>query len=134
MTFFQGLLLTTSALLMIDTLYSLYNFQYTYFIELKRRFAHYEKIPIDYKYKLNNELNEEAGMFRRMIQASYVPWFIVILFTKLWFLPIILSLAIFFTNLFYRKAYIAPLVLLLNLVLSFMVYMFVIINLFYKLI
>jgi len=134
MTFFQGLLLVSSVLLIIDTLYSLYNFHYTYFIELKRRFAHFEKIPVEYKIKLVNELNDEAGMFRRMIQSSYVFWFLIVLFSKLWFLPIILSLAIFFTNLFYRKAYIAPLVLLLNLVLSLMVYMFAIVNLFYKLI
>jgi hypothetical protein len=105
-----------------------------YFIELKRRFGNHEKIPVEYKYKLNNELNEEAGMFRRMIQSSYVFWFFIVLLSKLWFLPIILSLAIFFTNLFYRKAYIAPVVLLFNLVLSLMVYMFAIINLYYKLI
>ena len=134
MTFFQGLLFTTSVLLMIDTLYCIYNFHYTYFIELKRRFANFEKIPVEYKFKLNNELNEEAGMFRRMIQSSYVFWFFIVLFSKLWFLLIILSLAIFFTNLFYRKAYIAPVVLLFNLVLSLMVYMFAIINLYYKLI
>jgi hypothetical protein len=113
----------------MDTLFSIYNFRYTYFLEIKRRYTNIEKIPLDYKYKLNEEMNEEVGNTRRFIQTLYIPWFILTIFSKLFFLPIILSLAIVFTNLFYKKAYISPLVLLLNLIFSFMIYLFVGLNL-----
>lgn len=86
-----------------------------------------EVIPKEYKNKLNIEMNDETGITRMLVQSLYVLWFFMTLFSTLWFLPLILSIAIFLTNLFYKNAYIAPMVLLVNLILSLMVYLFTVI-------
>lgn len=129
MSGFEIILFGCSIFLMMDTLFSIYNFRYTYFLEIKRRYANTETIPLEYRFKLKEEINKEVDFTRRLIQTSYIPWFILTIFSKLFFLPIILSLAIVFTNLFYKKAYISPLILLLNLIFSFMIYLFVGLNL-----
>lgn len=134
MSFTLIVIFITSTLLLADTLYSLYNFQYTYFMEIKKRYANLSNIPITYKKKLTREVNDDTGITRRYVQTLYIFWFIFIIFTKLIFLPVIISIVAFSTNLAYRKAYIAPSVLLFNLIVSFMVYLFVILTFYFKLI
>lgn len=134
MTLAQGIIFITSGLLLADTLFSLYHFQYSYILEIKKRYADQRYLPLMYRLKLSIELNEEVGMTRRYVQSSYIFWFFFIIFTKLIVLPVIISVCTFITNLFYSKPYISPMALLLNLILSFMVYLFVILTFYFNLI
>lgn len=116
--------LICSFLLLIDTLFSLYYFRYTYFIELKRRYAHTKGIPFAYQYKLRHEIATDSGLMRQLIQALYLPWVVFCVFASIWYLPIALSLTIFVVNVFYNKPYISPLTLWLQLASFFIVYSF----------
>lgn len=130
MNFSVAFILITSLFLLIDTLFSLYNFKYIYFIELKRRYAQQKHIPWRYKQKLDIEiLKESGGHLRGLIQSLYLPWCCFCLILNFWFLPVITSIVMVLTNLIYKKPYISPLMLILNLVIFFMVYLFTILTL-----
>lgn len=120
------LLFIFSILLLFDTAYSLFNFRYTYFQELKRRYANTSYVPIVYRMKLKIELAHEMGFAKQMVQACYIPWIVFCVFYSQWYLPVILSGVMFVSNLFYHKPYISPVVLWLNLASFFVTYCFVI--------
>lgn len=134
MTISLIIIFITSAFLLMDTLFSLSNFRLIYYLEIKKRYANLRDIPITYKIKLSREVNEDTGLTRLIVQTFYLFWFIFIIFTKLIFLPVIISIVAFSTNLLYRKAYITPMALLFNLIISFIVYLFVILTFYFKLI
>lgn len=123
------LILITSALLLMDTLFSLYNFKYIYFLELKRRYAMQKHLPWRYKQKLEVEILRDGDGLRRFIQSLYLPWVLFCFILNFWFLPIITSIVMVLTNLIYKKPYISPMMLLFNLVIFFMVYLFTILAL-----
>lgn len=114
----QFFLLLSATLLLVDTLFLLIYFDYTYFLELKRRFSIVGKdIPEGFRNQLKREIRQEVGTFKMIVQSLYVPWFIMCFFQKLWFLPVTITLLIGITNtIFYRKSYISPLMLMFNLI------------------
>ena len=122
MSFIQIVLVFTSTLLLVDSLFALYYFKFTYFLELKQRYVSQKNIPILYKNKLVREIQNDFGISRRIVQTLYLPWFFICLFNGLWILPIIVSIVIVFTNLFHKNAYISPFALFFNLIVSIMVY------------
>jgi hypothetical protein len=105
-------LLIFSVLLLMDTMFSLFHFKYTYFFELKRRYANSKEVPYDYRQKLKGEIKKEVGTLRTVIQFTYIPWIVLCFLSPLWVLPVFLTLTMFLTNLFYNKPYISPLALL----------------------
>ena len=132
MTIWNNMLMIISILLMIDVLYSLYNFHYTFFLELKKRYSQLKITPLRHKFKLLREINEDIPFSRKLIQSTYLAWVIIMLFSNIFILPILLSLIVVITNLLYKKAYIAPITLLFNLVIFFMSYLFTIVVLVLK--
>lgn len=118
-------LLTCGILLALDTLYGLWYFEFSYYYEIKRRFIKLNKdLPVQYRQNLLNELSEDNGYLRDFVQILYFPWAILCFFTPVWYLPVIISFVIALPDLFWKKAYIPPLTLLINLliVLSCFVY------------
>jgi hypothetical protein len=109
-------LLFCSVFLIMDVLYSIVYFEYTYFLELRKRFGIQKNVPIEQSQKIKLEIKNDLGLFRRLIQALYIPWLVLCCFMNLWYLPVIVTLMIAFTNFIYGKAYISPLILLINLI------------------
>lgn len=109
-------LLFCSIFLTIDVMYSIVYFQYTYFLELKKRFGIQKNVPIEQSQKIKFEIRNDLGLFRRLIQALYIPWLVLCCFMNLWYLPVIITVLIAITNLIYSKAYISPLILFINLI------------------
>lgn len=108
-------LLLCGVVLFVDVIYSMVYFEYTYYLELKKRFANGKNLPWEYSQQLKWEVKKEVGLFRRLTQATYVPWLLLSCFMNLWYLPVIVTVAIAITNLFYKRAYISPFMLLFNL-------------------
>jgi hypothetical protein len=106
-----------AVLLTVDTVYSIAYFGYTYMLEIKRRFGVLGRgLPIEYREQISKEIQIELGTFRRNVQAAYVPWFVLCCFVNLWYLPVIITGLLAATNnLFYRRPYISPYMLLFNL-------------------
>jgi hypothetical protein len=121
-------ILIISALLAVETLFSLCYFRYSYFIELKRRYAYKEIIPYQYKKKLVDEISVDDGLTRFLVQLLYIPWVLFCLFSQFIYLPIILSLFILIVNKIYLKAYVSPLVFFLGLLVNFGIFLFPIIE------
>jgi hypothetical protein len=105
-------LLIFSVVLLMDTMFSLFHFKYTYFFELKRRFSRSKDVPLAYRNKLRTEIKNEFGALRTWIQFLYIPWMILCFLSPLWMLPFFITIVMFLTNLFYNKPYISPLALL----------------------
>jgi hypothetical protein len=126
MNFLTYVIPITSALLAVDTLFSLYNFRYSYFLELKYRYSAMGKIPSQYKVKLRKEIDEEVGGLRMFVHLFYIPWLIFCFLSPLWYLPIILSIVIVVPNLIYNKPYISPYALFLKLALLLLIYLYAI--------
>lgn len=103
-------------MLLIDTIYSIVYFRYTYFFELKRRFAVMSKgMPTEYRMILHAQIRRENGFMRTLIQSAYIPWIVTTIFLQLWYLPVIVTVCMALTNLIYRKPYISPYILYFNL-------------------
>lgn len=126
MGFSTYVILITSALLAVDTLFCLYYFRYSYFLELKHRYTTMGKLPLEYKIRLRKQLDEEVGGLRRFIHLLYIPWFIFCILSPLWYLPIILSVLIVLPSLIYTKPYISPFVIFFNLVTLLIIYLYTI--------
>lgn len=134
MTLLEVIIYISSCLLLGDTVYSLYYFPYTYILEIKKRYANQRELPALYQFKLGKELTHEIGITRTLVQSTYLFWFFSIIFTKLIVLPIIISICGFITNIIYSKPYISPMGSLVNLIISFMVYLFVILTFYFNLV
>lgn len=81
----EYILVISATLLAVDTLFSIYNFRYSYFLELKHRYTTMAKIPLPYKNKLTMQLDEEVGGLRRFVQSTYLPWIVFCFFTAMVF-------------------------------------------------
>lgn len=102
--------------MLIDGLYSWTYFQYTYFLELKRRYMLVgRELHLEYRLLLNREIKKENGKLRNFIQSAYIPWYVFCILANLWYLPIIITVFTGVMNLIYRKPYISPFILMLNL-------------------
>jgi hypothetical protein len=117
--------------LSVDVFYSIYYFEYSYLLEIKRRFIAYNtpKMPIQYRQHLKNELDTERGNGRSIIQFLYWPWAILCLLTCLWYLPVFIAFLIMLTNSTYKKTYVSPVLLYINLVVMLVSYVYSIVYL-----
>lgn len=106
----------TSVMMLIDNLYSINYFQYTYLFELKRRFAMIGKgLPPELRMFVQGQVRHENGRLRNFIQSAYIPWFAISILVNMWYLPLIVTAVTGITNIIYSKPYISPLVLMINL-------------------
>jgi len=127
MTLFAHIIFFLSIFLAIDALFAMYNFEFSYMLELKRRYISKMKIlPQLYRMKLAVEYRRDNTELRTFVQSAFVPWFALTLFTNLWVVPLIIVVSVGVSNLFYRKPYISPTVLLLNYIVIFSGHLFVI--------
>jgi len=127
MVLFAYILFFCSTFLAMDALYSLYNFQFAYLLELKRRYvARGKDLPFRYRQKLAVEIERDYTTSRQFVQASFIPWFVLCFFTNLWIVPLVITGFVGLGNLFYPKPYISPLVFLFNHILMFSCHLFVI--------
>ena len=127
----QILLFLTSVMMLIDNLYSLKYFHYTYMLELKRRFAAVGKgLPPELRLILRGQIQRENGRVRNFIQSAYIPWFVICIFTNLWYLPLAVTILTGFINMIYRKPYISPIMLMINLLIMSCSYLYGILSLF----
>jgi len=122
-------ILTT--ILLIDNLYSIRYFHYTYIFELKRRFALIGKeVPIELSKFLQGQIKRENGSLRNFMQSAYIPWFVICILGNLWYLPLIVTAITGITNIFYSKPYVSPLFLMLNLLVFNCCYVYGVVSLF----
>jgi len=124
------ILLASAILLLVDVLFSIVHFEYTYFLELKRRFSITErKLHDELRNQIKYEVFNELGQTRRLIQIIYIPWYVLCFFYNLWYLPVSITIVMFFTNLFYKSSYISPIALLLNMFGMFLCFLITILSL-----
>lgn len=122
-------LLLCSVLLLVDVIYSIVYFEYTYFLELKKRFSKGGSLPFEFANQLQWEIKTEVGQFRRLVQSTYILWFVFTCLLNLWYLPVAITLVIAFTNFIYNKAYVSPFMLYFNLLIMSCCYGYTIVNL-----
>ena len=127
----QLLVIVASVIMLIDNLYSLTYFHYTYMFELKRRFAVVGRgLPPEFRLMLLGQIKHENGRLRNFIQSIYIPWFVLCILGNLWYLPLIVTALTGLTNIIYRKPYISPFMLMFNLLVMNCCYLFGVVFLF----
>jgi hypothetical protein len=127
----KTLVYLTSFMMFLDNLYSLTYFQYTYMLELKNRFAVVGKgLPTEYRMMLRAQIKKENGSLRNFVQSAYIPWFVLCLFANMWYLPLIVTALTWITNLIYKRPYISPIMLMINLLVFNCSYLFGIVYLY----
>lgn len=125
------ILLISSTLMLIDVLYSLYYFQYTYLLELKKRFAHMANgLLAAYKEELILKINKEIGDLRRFMQIFLLIWIVACFINNLWFLPTTIFTFDFIINIIFRKPYISPILIFTKLTIMVWVLIYSILTLF----
>jgi uncharacterized integral membrane protein len=124
----QIALILCSVLLLTDSLYELYNYRFYYFLDLMNRYLYRKNIPASHKLKLKLEISKHYSH----VKTYYLWWFLLMLFTNVWYVPFIVFLIIFILNIFNRETFVKVEYFNFKLLLNIFQYGYVIIGILYK--
>lgn len=125
-----SLLIISALFLVLDYVFSLTYFRFSYYIELKRRYLSTAKIPAEYKEELKGQHNKEYTQSRKLIfTVSLLIWGITTIIHGMWYVvPVIVVVDFLVQFISVRGYYMPPFAYYLKNLLHLSVVIFSVLN------